>query len=104
MLQVLEQELDSRYRIFVHMPLQEFIKSTNSDELGNRRISFVVCDRRYLIVVAGVEFHTQANSDHLTVLQAIFDEIKIPLIRFPIQAKYSGSVVRQKLRLISRRR
>jgi len=101
MLKILEQELDSRFRVFVHLPLVDFVQASDPQARLDRTVSFVICDKFYLRVVAGVEFsapgHRQSETD---LLQNLFDEIKKPLILFPVRSDYSAPIVRRKLKLI----
>jgi hypothetical protein len=95
LLRIFDQLLGDRYRVFVHLPLEEFLEQ-QGEELGDGRISFLICDADYFNVVAGVEIENR-DAANLAFLDKVFLQIDVPLVRLSkVQASHFD-YVREKL-------
>lgn len=97
---VLERVLDNRFRVFVHVPLSDFLRvEAGSADLRNRRVSFLVCDRAHLRIACGIMLQGASPTEmrHCRFLLDAFNQIGKPLITFPMLSNYSPREVRDKI-------
>lgn len=97
---VLERVLDNRFRVFVHVPLNDFLRdATGNADLRNRFVSFLVCDRAHLRIACGIMLQgaSPMETTNYRFLEEVFRQIDKPLIAFPMLASYSHREVREKI-------
>ena len=89
---VLEQVLDNRFRVFVHVPLSDFLRvETGNIDLRQRAVSFLVCDRDKLRIACGIMLQGTSPTEvsHFKFLEDAFGQIEKPLVTFPMLTDYS---------------
>lgn len=91
----LDQLLGERYRVFTHLPLEEFLE-LREDVPQGRRISFIICDAAYLQVAAGVEIQS-AGPENLAFLSKVFSQVNVPLVCLTKLEASNVSQIREKL-------
>ena len=99
-LAVLEQVLDNRFRVFVHVPLSDFLRvEAGNIDLRQRAISFLVCDRDKLRISCGIMLQGASPTEvaHFKFLEEAFGQIEKPLVTFPMLTEYSHKEVNEKL-------
>ena len=97
-LAVLEQVLDNRFRVFVHVPLSDFLRvETGNIDLRQRAISFLVCDRDKLRIACGIMLQGASPTEvaHFKFLEDAFGQIEKPLVTFPMLTEYSHKEVNE---------
>ena len=99
LLQTLERELNAGFRLFINMALSDFVKT--DVDLGGRSISYLICERDSMKVVAGIEFQSGSDkTEEIEILQNIFEQIGKPLLLFPQRNQIPVREVKQTLALI----
>lgn len=96
----LEKVLDSQFRVFVHLPLGDFLRvESGAVDLRNKSVSFLVCERSHLRVVCGIMLQGTSPSEasYFKFLDQAFRQIGRPLISFPVLASYLPAEISHKI-------
>jgi len=97
----IHKEYGVSHRILTNIPLHEFIKDREGDDLHGQRISFLICDRAFRTIVGGVEFEEPYNAGTgLDFLREIFSDIGKPLVIVPKTEQLSSQQIHAKLSVI----
>lgn len=96
LLQTIETILGGKFRVFVHLPLKDFVEG--GPALEGKQVSYLVCETHYFNVVAGIDFEHKASGE-ATFLRDVFTDINKPLILFPKKHAYTEEEVREKLEI-----
>lgn len=109
---VLEQALDSRYRVFGKVRLGDIVKpgkglsnskrATAQNKINQKHVDFVVCSAANLAVVGVVELDDQSHGREDRAGRDVFVDqalagAKIPVVRFSAKKGYAIQEVRAKL-------
>ncbi|MBL4681533.1 MAG: hypothetical protein JKY88_12530 [Pseudomonadales bacterium] len=98
LLQTIEDVLEGRFRVFVHLPLKDFVDG--GSVLEGKEVSYLVCDPHYFNVLAGIDIlNKDATETHF--LRELFSEINKPLVLFPKKQIYTDEEVRAKLQFFA---
>jgi hypothetical protein len=101
---VLEQALDSRYRVFGKVRVGDLIQPSQGLDAGQRsaaldrinrsHVDFVVCTANELALIGVLELGDSSRDASIDLSLA---EAGIPLLRFPVKKEYSLQDVRARL-------
>ncbi len=98
-LQNLEKVLAGRYRIFVQVPLSDFVRGAGDAMLAGRQVSFLCCHPATFAVVFGVALKgagpTEASRH--SFLEDVFRGINRPLVSFPLVPNVSITEIEQEI-------
>lgn len=101
-LQTLDQVIDERFRVFVHVPIQDLARSDEKEyqeRLRGKTLSFLVCDRDSLAVTCGIQIKgagaTEAEGH--AFIEDVFRQIDKPLITLPMLTAYSSLELKESL-------
>ena len=99
----LERVAGKKFRIFVSVPLHEFIRTgpDKANELGLRgkHVSFLLCNKNAMTVACGIQLRG-AGSDpdrQFNFLKELFRQIEKPLLDFPLVSNISEAEIRENL-------
>jgi predicted nucleic-acid-binding Zn-ribbon protein len=99
----LEEVTGGNYRIFVDVPLEEFIvvsqEKTGERILKGKTISYLLCSRADLVVVCGIQLRGAGPelNRHFEFLKGLFLQIEKPLLDFPLVNNISKREIKEKL-------
>jgi predicted RNA-binding Zn-ribbon protein involved in translation (DUF1610 family) len=99
-LAILESLISARYRIFVQMPLSDFLRTEGTNtQLYGKSISFLVCHREDFSVAFGIALRGAGQSElaRFNHLEDVFSQIDRPLFSFPMIQGISQSEIRETL-------
>jgi hypothetical protein len=111
-LEVLEQALDSRYRVFGKARLGDLIKPATGLDAGRRttsqkridriQVDFVICTANELALVGVLALDDQSHGHEDRVGRGGFADLAlamagVPLLSFPVKDEYAVQVVRARL-------
>lgn len=93
-LKALDEVIDERQRLFVHVPLNDLIHSDEKperDRLKGVTLSFLLCDRDTLRVICGIQLKGQGVSelDKHEFVEDVFRQASKPLITLPMRTTWS---------------
>jgi len=94
LLQTIEDVLEGRFRVFVHLPLKDFVDGGSA--LEGREVSYLVCDPHYFNVLAGIDI-VKKDAKEADFLREVFSDINKPFVLFPKKQIYTEEEVRAKL-------
>ncbi len=100
-LQVIEQVLPDKYRVFAQLPLAEFVRAGAGALIPRtRQIEFLVCDRANFGVICGIALRGAGPSEvaRLQYVESVFRQIRCPLVVLPMVQQLSSEEVREGLR------
>lgn len=96
-LQKLETVLAGRYRVFVQVPLTDFVRSPGDARLLGRHVSFLCCHPATFAVAFGIALKgagpTEASRH--SFLETVFRGINRPLLSFPLVPNVSLREIEQ---------
>ena len=101
MLTQLHKVLPESIRLFMNVPLSEFVRrdsSVSRSSLDGHRVAFLLCDAEKLNVVAGIQFGDMfAGPAGEDFVKHAFRDIGRPLVEFPFTADISRLEIEGKL-------
>ena len=101
--QRLEKVAAKKYRIFVGVPLEDFIRvsqgKTGEHVLRGRKLSFLLCNKNTMTVACGIELRGSGSDFGMQFefVRKLFSQIEKPLIDFPLINNISEEEIREKL-------
>lgn len=99
----LERVAGGKYRIFVNVPLEEFIRvgkeKTGERILRGKNVSFLLCNKNAMTVACGIQLRGAGSefNRQFDFLQELFRQIEKPLLDFPLINNISEEEIKQKL-------
>jgi len=99
-LRKLETVVGERFRVFVHLPLSDFVRVDSGDtELRSRTLSFLLCEKDSLEIACGILLQGASPSEmeKFRFFEEIFAQIDRPFVAFAMIAGLSEEEVREKL-------
>jgi hypothetical protein len=99
----LESVAAKDYRIFVDVPLEEFVtvsqEKTGDRILKGKSISYLLCSKTELTVVCGIQLRGagQEPNRQFEFLKDLFLQIEKPLLDFPLVGDISREEIKEKL-------
>lgn len=101
-LKALDQVIQEHHRVFVHVPLQDLVRSDpgeSRDRLQSSTLSFLLCDRNSLAVVCGIHLKGAGSSEveRHAFVEEVFRQIDKPLITLPMVTSFSALEVEESL-------
>lgn len=95
-LAVLDDLLAERFRVFVQMPLTDFVRvEEGSTTLIGKQVSFLVCYRNTMAVAFGVMFRGAGSIevDRHSMVAEVFRQMEWPLVSLPLVSGLSPAEV-----------
>lgn len=99
----LERVAGKKFRIFVGVPLHEFIRTgpekRSETGLGGKRVSFLLCNKNAMTIACGIQLRGAGSEPgrQFDFLQELFRQIEKPLLDFPLVGNISEAEIREHL-------
>lgn len=96
----LHEVLESEFALLSDVPLAEFVtseKKENDYKLQNTRVGYLICDKKDMGIICGVQFKGEQGGDFI---KGVFGDIGLPLVEFPPSADVSRDEISDQLDVI----